>query len=237
MIQILHAVEHRTEWHDVLGQLPAPLQDVYFQPEYVALNNVGDGARPVLFLFGKQDLLWAYPFILRPLRRIGDAQIGGNWFDIETAYGYGGPLANSDDCGFLEEAHSVFANWCRDIGVIAEFVRLHPIINNRCWLSPDVDCLLARQTYSIDLEMLRNQMLPFGPKARNMLRRALREGVRTEINNAWSDFELFIDLYERAMDHLRAEAEYFFNSDYFKALYELIQKCGWLMMAKSKEQL
>ena len=39
--------------------------------------------------------------------------------DIESAYGYGGPLSNTDDDEFLKQCFESFSNWCLEQNVVA----------------------------------------------------------------------------------------------------------------------
>ena len=232
MIRILRGVEDRKKWQEALELVPKKLRDVYFHPDYVTMNSLEEGDSPILFLYCDQGFAWLYPFILRRLERVGSEHISGIWFDIETAYGYGGPLANTDDRKFLYDAHKAFSRWCNDTGVVAEFLRLHPLIHNERWLPAEVKCLAERETFSISLEMLAEGCLPFNPKTRNKIRRALREGVATEIRSESEEFEYFEELYITAMDRLGAAEDYYFSREYFRALFALTRAGGWLMTAE-----
>ena len=57
------------------------------------------------------------------------------YFDISSAYGYGGPLFEfSDQCnniGILEkEFFSVFSDYCKTNNIITQFDRFHPLLKN-----------------------------------------------------------------------------------------------------------
>ena len=101
--EVLDAVADAGRWRRILGGFPEPLRDVYFWPEYVALHRWETGSRALLYTYRRGDACWSYALLLQPIAPIGrgpggDAQ---QWWDIETPYGYGGPLATTDDPDFL----------------------------------------------------------------------------------------------------------------------------------------
>ncbi|MFZ8281143.1 hypothetical protein ACO1KQ_14480, partial [Staphylococcus aureus] len=69
-----------------------------------------------------------YPFRLRPITHVGAEAARPGICDIETVYGYTGPLANGAAPDFLERAWRGFAQWVRDQGVVSEFCRFHPLL-------------------------------------------------------------------------------------------------------------
>lgn len=206
----------------MLDRLPVKLQDIYFLPEYVRLYRSGPEDRAYLFVYERAKDLWLYPFLFRPI-------LQGNGFDIETAYGYGGPLANTNDDEFLVAAHAAFSYWAREHNVVAEFVRLHPILQNWHWLDPKINQEYAFETASL----LLSNSISFNSKTRYMLRRAKREGIQIRIGSTKDDWRQFVDLYLRTMTRLGADPFYYFNPRYFSGLYELINAGGgWLLFAE-----
>src|SRR5690606_37054103 len=58
---------------------------------------------------------------------------GTDCFDLQSAYGYGGPVSDCDDPAFLGDVQRVYAEWCTESRVIVEFVRLHPLAAWQCY--------------------------------------------------------------------------------------------------------
>ena len=235
-IEILDAVTDAEKWRCVLGSLPLPMQDVYFCPEWVRLHRFQPGARAIMFTYQEANEVWAYPFLLQPITHIGEHALDQTWFDIETAYGYGGPLASTEETGFLTEAHCAFAEWCQEQGVVAEFVRLHPLLHNERWLDPRVELVYDRGTVSLRLRELTSSELPYNSTARNMLRRAERARLHVQAYPVYDHFDQFVTFYLRTMDRVHADEYYYFNEEYFRGLRELIQKTGWLLVAQQDEE-
>lgn len=240
--KILDAIDDAAEWHRLLEALPPALKDVYFWPEYVALHRFIEESRALLFAYESDDgACWMYPFLLQPIAGMKeqDGAPATMWFDIETPYGYGGPLANTDRAEFLAEAHAAFSAWCREQRVVAEFIRLHPLLRNERWLDSEIEVIYDRETISLDLtnfNALDPAALPFDKMARYMLRRAERSGVRVERRDPRADFDKFVALYRETMRRINADEYYFFDEHYFRGLRELVAESGWLLAATLDEE-
>jgi hypothetical protein len=240
-LRIFDAIADAAEWHRLLEALPPSMQDVYFYPEYVALHRFIAGTRALLFAYQRGDgACWLYPFLLQPIEGMKDRDSAPTvWFDIETPYGYGGPLANTDSAEFLAEAHTAFSAWCSEQKVVAEFIRLHPLLQNERWLDSEIEVIYDRETVSLALtnfNALSREALPFDKMARYMLRRAERAGVRVERREPRADFDKFVALYRETMRRLAADEYYFFDEEYFRGLRELVAESGWLLAATHDEE-
>ncbi len=227
---VLEAARNVSDWHVVLRSLPSALRDVYFEPEYAALYCFDPSTRAVLFTCREDDNVWVCVFLLRPIRGFGDPSLDCRWFDIETPYGYGGPLANTDDPDFLAAAQAEFGRWCLSQKVVTEFVRSHPLMRNQRWLDPQMDVVHDRDTLSVDLEKMTGA-LSFSSKVRNMIRRAERSGVRIQRYSARDHFARFIELYLRTMSRVGSKQYYRFTDNYFRQLSYLVERRGWLLAA------
>jgi hypothetical protein len=228
-IQILDAIDDMQAWRVALSALPASLQDVYFQPEYAALTVRSPEQRAVLFVYQQGEHVWAYPFVIREIVHVAGDRLEESWCDIETPYGYGGPLSNTDDASFLASAHQSFTDWCRKYRVVAEFVRLHPLLNNQRWLCPQAELIFDRETVSVDLARVKDDMPPFSKGACYMLRRAERAGMSVTLQSPTAGIEYFAELYGQTMKRVAADREYFFAYDYFVRLAGLASMSGWLL--------
>src|SRR5437870_1422825 len=94
--------------------------DVYFKEEYVKLY-AANGDQGQCFVYQNNKDVFLFPFIKRAI----PSYANGSYFDFETAYGYGGPLANTRDPQFLKEALDAFASTALDHHIVAGLVRFH----------------------------------------------------------------------------------------------------------------
>ena len=140
-IQVLNALADASDWHDRLSQCPPALQDVYYLPEYVQLFCMAPGVEGFLFVYSEDDKTWMNAVVLSPVIE--------NCFDVETPYGYGGPVSTSSEPQFLAAAREAYLAWLRERGVIAELVRFHPLIQNAEIDDPGMRIDFNRYTLSI----------------------------------------------------------------------------------------
>ena len=231
LIQVLDAANDSKKWHQILEQLPKSLDDIYFRPDWVLLHSGDDDTQPLMFTCKHRGKVWIYPFLLRSISRIGQHNLGHTWRDIESAYGYSGPLSNTLDTNFLHEVQKVFNDWCQSQNVVAEFVRLHPLMQNAQWLDPRVKVMFDRETVSLDFGCFQNNKLPFDTKTRNMISRASKSGVYVKEVSDQNSFKQFVSMYQDAMERLNAEDHLYFSDTYFVDLYNLVNSNGCLLLA------
>ena len=231
-IEVFEAIRDCEKWRHILGFFPEELRDVYFWPEYVALHCFKRDSSALMFMCKYGDKLWAYPFLLQPITHIGGKALENVWFDIETAYGYGGPLANTEDSNFLSAANQAFSEWCQKQNVVAEFVRLHPLLHNECWIDPHMELVHERETVSLRLDSVTGDKVTFNATTCNMLKRAERLEIRVNVFPARNHFAQFVRLYLNAMVRIKADKYYYFSNEYFHGLAQLVQENGWLIAAE-----
>ncbi len=227
-IRVYDAFTDEISWNGILKRFPSNIQDIYFRPEYVRLHLFEPGVKALLFTYEQDGELWLHPFLLQPISPIDDT-CDKDLFDIETAYGYGGPLSSTDDEVFLKESHEVFLNWARQQGAIAAFIRFHPLVENQRWADSNMEIILKRETASLNLQLMSESIYAFDGKTRNMIRRAERTGVNVIQLTTSENIERFITLYEKTMGRVGADSYYSFGESYFQNLAKLIDNMGWLL--------
>ncbi|MGJ8672985.1 MAG: GNAT family N-acetyltransferase [Rubritalea sp.] len=224
MIEIYDCFRDADKWRSQLGSTV----DVYFTPEWLQLHVLSNGDKGRLFYYEDDGQSYIYPFIQRPIPLI----YGVKGCDIESAYGYGGPLCSTDDSGFIDSARRAFEDWCTSEFVVAEFCAFHPLIGNDRWNAGDMQIFEDRQTVSMDLRNCATT--EYSRDGRYMVRRAQREGIQVDELDVDQYFDSFVHLYLEGMQKMGAEAFYSFNDIYFKRLKEMVKRQGWLMAARSE---
>jgi hypothetical protein len=95
-IAVFNAYKDEQSWNSILDDLPSFMQDIYFRPEYLRMYCLESTVQAVLFTYRQSGEVWLYPFLMQPISDISYFESEGRHFDIETAYGYGGPLSTTD---------------------------------------------------------------------------------------------------------------------------------------------
>ena len=232
----VYATSQTCDWHEALNHFSNV--DVYFLPEYHrAHERNGDGAARGFFIKDGHHALF-YAFLIRPIEQIGSKLIEDPWYDIETVYGYGGPLSTTDDPVFLKRAWELFFDWCQENRIIAEFIRFHPLLDNQRFMM-DKSCLVYnRKTVYVDLKGSQKEIWENYPSVhRNMIRKALHRNLVCEEMTLVDGLEIFKDIYKVTMEGVGADRYYFFSDAYFECLKHKFDQNTKLFVVKDDEQI
>ena len=205
------------EWNKYIQKLPVKMQDIYYTSEYYKIQEVnGDGIARI-FIYEEDDKLACYPFLMN---EIVGYELEEKCYDIETAYGYGGPTVSSCDDRFLERFEKAFDEYCSKNNIVAEFIRFHPLLKNENIFKKDIKVIHNRTTVCLKLEELEEDLwkTQIISKNRNVIRKAEKCGLTVEFEE---DLESFIKIYEETMDKVNAGEYYYFSKEYYKCLEDL----------------
>lgn len=182
----------------------------YLHPAYVIADSKRDAAlTPTFFLFRERQAIFYYAFHLSCVP--GESDL----FDIQSPYGYGGPISTTEDKYFLERAWSCFRNWCVENNVLAEFIRFHPFLENDQIFPGEI--AYDRDVVTIALN---NQDLlgTYSSRARTAIRKAQRNRLEIEWCQGERFMPLFREIYLDRMQELSADPFYLFSEEYFRVL-------------------
>jgi hypothetical protein len=202
-------------WRELVYRSGCP--DVYFLPEYVGFFERWDDVEACLFFYKERTNMLLYPFLRRALPRLGKATKGSaNYCDVSTAYGYGGPLVTiaTEDPGFVDRARRSVEQLFEDIGVVSEFIRFHPLLeNHKVWRT--VPSTFNRNTVAIDLTLSTEEFWE-GMKSntRRKIRQSLERNLELDISRSPNVFAQFWRLYEATMERVHADRAYRFTLEY-----------------------
>src|SRR4051812_26410765 len=91
--------DDREGWEKCFHSLPLSLQDINYSYDYhKMIQENGDGEMR-LFFFEQNLHKYYYPFLIRSVDIDGERSI---YKDIETAYGYTGPISTTQDPDFIK---------------------------------------------------------------------------------------------------------------------------------------
>jgi hypothetical protein len=209
------------EWSNTIDSLNS---DVYFSPEYHALfEQFGDG-KACCFVYKDGLELYLRPYFINSINSLG-YKLDKEYFDIQSVYGYTGPISSTADISFLTSAAQSFEEFCIGAGIVAGFTRFHPLLNNFQYSghNPSFD----RNTIAIDLKRGGKEIWTsqFTGNARNMVRKAGRLGYSAEIESSPSELQIqkFIELYSANMSKVTANDYFFFDKKFFFNSFKLLK--------------
>lgn len=192
-------------------RLPASRRIATLSPSYVCADAVRDSSlEPAFLLYEDPRGFWMHSFHLSILP-------GDERFDLQSPYGYGGPVSNCDDPAFRAAAWKAYLDVCRSHGIVVEFVRLHPLAPWQEYLGTVV---ADRQTVAIDLSSL-DWRSKYQVRCRTAIRKALKSGMSVIRCTTKEVLTCFADFYRKGMMRIGAESFYLLSDDYFSALAQL----------------
>lgn len=192
--------------------------DPYFQEEYAKLYLGGEDEL-FKFEYRENGKLFKTISIKRPIKTIGTIGVDEGFFDLETAYGYGGYITTHAEKDFLKKAYEAYIQKCRNERIVAEFIRFHPFNADIPEMKELFDFVSEdRPTVYVDCKAGRDERRS-GYSSK--LRRKLRKCETLLAFEETDDLETFYDLYTSTMCRNRADKFYFFDREYFQKLYDL----------------
>jgi len=214
-------------WNALLQKFPDEIKDVYFQEEYMKLYEK-EAEEAVCFVFEKNDKIFLFPFLRRQFEYQDNI-----YYDFETAYGYGGPIANVEDDEFFNQAMESFKNYCSEHNYIAGFVRFHPLINNQKILSKIGSVIFDRHTVAIDLSLSDEEiwMKEIHKQNRNLIKKGAKLGLEFIVDREFKNIDEFVKLYDLTMNKVGADSFYYFDKNYY-ILFKSYIKNSFLGLVK-----
>ena len=205
------------EWDSVVRSFRD--YDVYWLSGYVkAFQLHGDG-EPLLFYCETDGGRGVNVVMKRDIAkdpRFAGKLPEGRYFDFATPYGYGGWLIEGEH---PETMFPPYVRWCQESGVVSEFARFHPTVDNAslCAQGPYKVEFLGN-TVALKLDSEENIWERFSSKNRGHIRKAMKEGVTVRKEQDKAAFDTFRRIYETTMDNDDASSYYYFRASFFDSI-------------------
>lgn len=230
--------EIRDNWDDLLVLFPANKQDIYFTKKYLNLYE-SEKNKALCAMCVDGDNMMLMPYLRGEIR---------GYYDFETAYGYGGPVANTDDENWCHDAFEAIHNFLGENNYVCGFSRFHPLFSNERLIKEfdgkvenngSAQLIYDRQTVAIETsqsieDIWKNQI---SSKNRNMIRKAEKNQLEYKAEYDFDSYEEFISLYRKTMERLAADEFYFFDDRYFEKLKENLSDCSFLGTVRKDNKL
>lgn len=214
-------VENIERWNNIVKGFEK--WDIYYLNEYAkSLELHGDG-QPFLIYYENEQGKLCYVMMqsdiakFKPLAPYLEPSV---YYDWATPYGYGGPLVegqlSKED---MENFLLCLTKWCKKNGVVSQFFRFHPLLENQMIFNDISQIINLKKTVYIDTS---NEDIIFKnmtPNNRNMVRKAQKNNIEIVMDDG-KRIEDFIQIYEATMKNNEADAYYYFEKEYFTYLIE-----------------
>lgn len=195
--------------------------DVYFLYEYAySFMLHGDGDIFLIYFENEEDR-FCYVVMQKDIAdAVPFAEVleKGKFYDWETPYGYGGPLADSEISIESQKLFNIeIQDYCAHYGVVTQFIRFHPLMKNYGVLPFVIESRYLRDTIFIDTTSPELILSNMDSKNRNMVLKAKRHGI-TIVKKEITEIDEFIPMYVETMEKNGAEEYYVFDNTYFESL-------------------
>lgn len=236
-----YSLNNREEWDSIVKSFQ--YYDVYYLSGYSdAFQAHGDGEPILLYYSDSSSELRGINVVMKRDVAMEGSLLNklqkNKLFDLSTPYGYGGwilegNISNGDQ---FKRFLSSYLSWANDLGIVSEFVRFHPLINNGEYeWEGFYDIVNLGNTVSIKLDDEEAIWNRFTSKNRGHIRKAIKEGVFVEISQSKESFDIFRSIYESTMKHDNAGKYYYFNEEFFDRLRNGLSDNCYVFTAYLKE--
>lgn len=196
--------------------------DVYYLSGYTKAFAIHGDGEPALFYYESKDFKAMNVVMIRDIA--SDVKFAGKlpnntYFDMTTPYGYGGFLLEGKVTkNSLQKLNEEYNLKCQEKGIITEFVRFHPVLNNSISMEDIYDITELGRTITMELSSKEQIWGLITSKNRNVIRKAIKSGVSIYWGRDRKLFEEFLDLYNATMDKDNAKDYYYFGKDFYKSI-------------------
>lgn len=211
MIKIFDTTQTKT-WDEIVKSFGR--YDVYYLSGYVKAFQVHGDGKPQLLYYETEGLKSIYVYMKR------NTFIEG-YYDSITPYGYGGVLFEGDTSeANLQAFWNSYFEKMKEEGIIDNFVRYHPVLNNASMARDFTSVVDLGKTIAIDLcspEDIWNNMTS---KKRGKIRKAEKNGIEIHHGQGMELFREFLPVYNATMEKDDAIDYYFFKMPFYEAIHE-----------------
>jgi hypothetical protein len=229
IIILIDSISNHKYWDLLYSQLEPDKKNTFFSPEYYECYRKVDSAETECFIAQKNDDNFLfYPYLIKNINELG-YDLNNQYFDIQGAYGYNGPIGKVNDAGFLQQFNQALKQHFLERNVVTEFVRYCPVVGNRIFHTYPLQIDVLDNVYidlSTGLEYVWNNS--FEGKVRRAIKKGISYGLETRICTGDEIEQTIMDalyqIYIATMQRNQADNFYFFNINFFEAMLSTQKK-------------
>lgn len=218
------------DWDGYLSKFHPKQKDIYFKKSYVSLYETSPDEKALAMVIEEGEKVMLFPILSRTFLFHGVV-----YKDFETAYGYGGPIFNTDDIDFIGRANKLMLEAFLEEKYVCGFVRFHPLLNNSSNFKVGT-VIDDRHTVAIDLTLSEEDiwMKEIHTKNRNVIKKGEKNGLKFFADYDHKYLDEFIRLYDQTMDKLNADDFYYFDKVYYQKFIKDIPNFLGVVMLDDK---
>lgn len=230
----VYTIEQSEQWDSIVRSFRE--YDTYWLSGYVKAFQIhGDGV-PILFYYEDDSTRGINVVMKRDVAndtRFAGKIVNNQYFDFSTPYGYGGWLIEGEKTDKLFDEYSC---WIQKEGIISEFVRFHPILENHLKCAAAYEVVQLGKVVHMDLSSVGTIWNNICSKNRNMIRKAIKNDIKIYNGRFPEIFECFRKIYNSTMDKDHAEAYYYFDKEFYESILEDLPQNAQVFWAEKDGQ-
>lgn len=218
MVLTVYTLEQAEQWDAVVRSFQE--YDVYWLSGYVKAFQIHGDGEPLLFFYDDGSTRGINVVMKRDVARdphYAGKIIENQYFDFSTPYGYGGWIIEG---GNTEALFNAYCAWLKKNGIICEFVRFHPMVGNHERCSGFYDVIQLGEVVHMELSSPEDIWSNIISKNRNMIRKAVKNGIRICNGRFPEIYEKFRVIYNGTMQKDDAEEYYYFAPEFYTSILD-----------------
>lgn len=231
----VYTLERSERWDAIVRSFKE--YDVYWLSGYVKAFQVHGDGEPLLFCYDDGRTRGIHVTMKRDVAQDKHFQgklPQGQYYDLATPYGYGGWLIEGEDTGGLFAAYE---GWVRENGMICEFVRFHPMLHNHERCMSFYDVIRLGRVVHMDISSPEAIWSNVTSKNRNVIRKAIKNGVTIRHGRSPEIFKTFKTIYDATMDKDNAEAYYYFEEPFYTSIQKDLPENAQVFWAEKEGKI
>lgn len=212
----VYNLETSEEWDRVVRSFNK--YDTYWLSGYVKAFKIHGDGEPLLFYYEDSTTRGINVVMKRDVAK--DSHFKGlipenTFWDFASPYGYGGWIVEGEHSDSLFETYE---DWCKKNGIISEFVRFHPVVENHKFSESCYDVIALGNTVAMDLSSPEVIWSNIHSKNRNMIRKAIKNGISIYSGRFPEIYFEFRKIYNSTMDKDNADEYYYFEPEFYNSI-------------------
>lgn len=234
MIKV-YTLDQAKQWDAVVRSFKE--YDVYWLSGYVKAFQIHGDGDPLLFFYEDDGCRGINVVMKRDVAK--DEKFRGlieegTYFDFATPYGYGGWIIEGDE---TEELFNEYQKWIEKNGIISEFVRFHPMLQNQLLCTIFYEVIQLGEVVHMDLTSPEDIWNNIISKNRNMIRKAIKNDVVIYNGRFPEIYEKFRTIYNGTMDKDEAEEYYYFKEPFYESVLNDLPQNAQVFWAEKDGQV
>ena len=231
----VYSLHQAIEWDTVVRSFNK--YDIYWLSGYVKAFKIHGDGEPLLFYYQNAETR-AINVVMKRDVALDSHFIGKlnpkKYFDFSSPYGYGGWLIEGYE---IAQLFIDYEQWCIENGIVSEFIRFHPVLENHIEANEYYDIVTLGNTVTLDLASPEVIWANLTSKNRNVIRKAKKSDIKIYHGHYPEIYEIFREIYNSTMDKDNADEYYYFGSDFYKSILEDLSQNAQVFYAEYSRKI